>query len=310
MHGGCRVQQVALTVFRCLGWVALVAASMLVFVTGSDVGVRGVSANLVVVSDSGGASGSDTEWVLLAVQSEQLALADFTTGAFSTPLQTVSSKLHRSPKHLFNLDGRAASHEALNASAEDAWVAAALLGGLDIDVKQQRIVVSSDAAGVFVGDEVVDVVDVAGGGVVVSVLRGAETFDVALDADDDVLVSLRDVEVGGSTRPAVLLPAAVDGRSAGLVLALALFDSLEPGFADGLRVGATGGMCGDGAVVPIDGVALKVEAAVSHGVDVLLVPDQNFAEAFAAAAGTDLRVVGVSSLADAVDVLGLLERTI
>lgn len=92
---------------------------------------------------------------------------------------------------------------------------------------------------------------------------------------------------------------AVGGPSAGLALTLAILDELTPEDLTGGQLVATTGTIGlDGTVGLVGGVEQKVYAARRAGVDLFLVPTDEYDEA-AAAADDDLRVVPVDTLDDA-----------
>ena len=93
--------------------------------------------------------------------------------------------------------------------------------------------------------------------------------------------------------------------SAGLALTLAILDLVTPGeMTGGLDVATTGTIGFDGSVGPIGGVVQKMVAARDAGVDLFLVPANEY-EAAARHAG-DLRVESVASLEDALAVLAEL----
>jgi PDZ domain-containing protein len=90
----------------------------------------------------------------------------------------------------------------------------------------------------------------------------------------------------------------VAGPSAGLMLALALYDRLTPSDLTSARdIAGTGILDCAGAVEPIGGVEQKVVAAERHGAEVFLAPEENLDAA--RAASTDIEVVGVSTFDDA-----------
>ena len=94
----------------------------------------------------------------------------------------------------------------------------------------------------------------------------------------------------------------IAGPSAGLMFTLALYDRLTPDdLTAGRTIAGTGTIDCGGRVAPIGGVAQKVAAAESNGADVFLAPALNALDAREAAG--DIRVVSVSSFADAVDYL-------
>ena len=95
----------------------------------------------------------------------------------------------------------------------------------------------------------------------------------------------------------------VAGPSAGLVIALAVADLASPDdLAAGRRVAVTGTIEPGGAIGEVGGMDEKVAAAVAADADLLLVPPGVAAEATDLAEGR-VPVVGVSTLAEAIDVL-------
>lgn len=95
----------------------------------------------------------------------------------------------------------------------------------------------------------------------------------------------------------------VGGPSAGLAFTLALIDVLTPGeLTGGHRVATTGTIRLDGSVGPVGGTAQKAVGVRNAGYDVFLVPHAELEEVQAAAGG-DLTVIGVGTLAEALDAL-------
>ncbi|MFI6028788.1 PDZ domain-containing protein [Amycolatopsis magusensis] len=95
----------------------------------------------------------------------------------------------------------------------------------------------------------------------------------------------------------------VGGPSAGLMFALAIIDQLTEGeLVDGEHVAGTGEITERGEVNPIGGISFKVVAAREAGATTFLVPEDNCAEA-AAAAPDGLKLVKVSSLDGALTAL-------
>ncbi len=91
----------------------------------------------------------------------------------------------------------------------------------------------------------------------------------------------------------------VGGPSAGLAFALEIYDSLSGRKVGGeRRIVATGTVDIDGNVGPIGGVRQKAIGAARSGADVFVVPEQNAAEA-RAAAPPDLEIVSVSTFKEA-----------
>lgn len=97
----------------------------------------------------------------------------------------------------------------------------------------------------------------------------------------------------------------IGGPSAGLMIALTVFDEVSPeSLAAGRRIAGTGGITLDGTVTPIGGIGLKVLSADREGADVFLAPQPQLAAARQALpAGSEVDVVGVASFRDAVEVL-------
>jgi Lon-like protease len=95
------------------------------------------------------------------------------------------------------------------------------------------------------------------------------------------------------------------GPSAGLMIALAVFDKVDPvDLADGRLIAGTGTIGFDGTVGMISGVEQKVLAADREGVDVFLAPQDQLMEAQRGIpVGSDLRVIGVATFDEAVQAL-------
>lgn len=95
----------------------------------------------------------------------------------------------------------------------------------------------------------------------------------------------------------------IGGDSAGLAFTLSILDDLTPGeLTGGKRVAVTGTIDIKGDVGAIGGAAQKVAAARKAKADIVLVPEANFDEANASAAGR-IRVVAVRTLDQALEVL-------
>jgi len=100
---------------------------------------------------------------------------------------------------------------------------------------------------------------------------------------------------------------AIGGPSAGLAFTLALLDELTPGNLMGnVRVATTGTIEEDGTVGPIGALRQKTVAVRRAGAKVFLVPKAQSAAELAAArsaAGTDLRIIPVGTLDEALKAL-------
>lgn len=95
----------------------------------------------------------------------------------------------------------------------------------------------------------------------------------------------------------------IGGPSAGLAFALEIYDSLSGRhLLRGHRIAATGELDPLGDVIEIGGAKQKALGAIQAGADTFLVPKANLADARKAAGGK-LRVVGVSTFAQALRVI-------
>ncbi|WP_182523925.1 YlbL family protein [Nocardioides dongkuii] len=92
---------------------------------------------------------------------------------------------------------------------------------------------------------------------------------------------------------------AIGGPSAGLMFALAIYDTLTPGsLTGGETIAGTGTIDAEGRVGPIGGVQQKIAGARADGAGLFLVPPDNCAEALGAEAG-DMRLVRAETMHDA-----------
>jgi PDZ domain-containing protein len=106
-------------------------------------------------------------------------------------------------------------------------------------------------------------------------------------------------------RVSIELGERIGGPSAGLMFSLAIVDKLTPGpLTGGRHVAGTGTIALNGMVGPIGGIGQKIAGAENAGAEVFLVPAANCAEA--AQVDTDLTLVRVPRLSDAVDALEAL----
>lgn len=99
----------------------------------------------------------------------------------------------------------------------------------------------------------------------------------------------------------------VGGPSAGLAFTLAIIEELTPGeLTGGLKVAVTGEISLGGDVGEIGGLRQKTVAVLRENADAFLVPKSQMDEAVKQAAGTDLKVIGVSTLDEALTELAKL----
>jgi Lon-like protease len=95
----------------------------------------------------------------------------------------------------------------------------------------------------------------------------------------------------------------IGGPSAGMMFTLEIINQLTPeDITKGHRIAGTGTIDQDGVVGAIGGIKQKVFAAIDAGAEYVLVPASNYDDA-AAAAGDDIDVVEVGTIADALDFL-------
>lgn len=103
----------------------------------------------------------------------------------------------------------------------------------------------------------------------------------------------------------VNLDPALGGPSAGLMVALAIFERITPGDVAGDRIVAgTGAIDGAGTVSPVGGVREKLAGAERAGADIFFVPDSNCSDL--AGAESSVRIVSVGTLEDAIASLDML----
>ncbi len=147
------------------------------------------------------------------------------------------------------------------------------------------------------------------------VLRGRERVAVSLRTIASPITGDRKVPIiGAALGPAFRLPLGVTldsqnigGPSAGLAFALTIADVLIPeDLTRGHRVAVTGTIAIDGTVGLVGGVEFKVRAADHEGADVFLVPKAEVAEA--SAVDSDVMVIGVETLAEAIEALRRLSQ--
>lgn len=97
----------------------------------------------------------------------------------------------------------------------------------------------------------------------------------------------------------------IGGPSAGLIFALAVYDTLTPdSLTGGKDIAGTGTVDVDGNVGPIGGIQQKIVASEAAGAELFLVPPANCAAALGApGANTDIRLVRAETMSAAVEAL-------
>jgi Lon-like protease len=92
----------------------------------------------------------------------------------------------------------------------------------------------------------------------------------------------------------------IGGPSAGMVFALAIYDTMTPGtLLDGMHIAGTGTISAEGEVGAIGGIQQKIAASSDEGASLFLAPAGNCDEAALADPG-DMRVVRIETLDDAI----------
>lgn len=103
--------------------------------------------------------------------------------------------------------------------------------------------------------------------------------------------------------PVVVDAGEIGGPSAGLLIALTVYDLADEGdLTDGRVIAGTGTIDGQGNVGPVGGVEQKIEAALDAGAGIFLAPIEEVDQA-RAAAGDRLRIVEVATLQEAIEAL-------
>lgn len=212
-------------------------------------------------------------------------------------------------------------------SQEDAAVVALRAAGVDVPEKVMvaQVIVGAPADGVLhvddqivgvEGDEVTDTESVrsrlqdveAGQAADIEILRDGErvTLEVPTKEDEETGRTI----VGVYLAPLYDMPydvkveaGNVGGPSAGLMFALAIYDTITPGtLTEGKSFAGTGTISGNGSVGPIGGITQKMYAARQADVQVFLAPAGNCPEVVAGRPD-GLTVVPVSTFDEAEQVV-------
>lgn len=209
------------------------------------------------------------------------------------------------------------------ASAQDAAIAAAFTKlGEDVDeVSVAEVTKDAPAAGklkaddvvTMVGDKAVDTPEE----VVAEVqkVEPGDTVELTIERKDKTLTqTIKTGEKDGKAFIGVSLGAtyefpydvkitldpAIGGPSAGLMMALSVYDTLTEGPLTGeKKIAGTGTIDGDGNVGPIGGIQQKIPGAAADGAELFLVPAGNCQDVEGAENG-DMRLTRVENLDDAV----------
>ena len=104
-------------------------------------------------------------------------------------------------------------------------------------------------------------------------------------------------------RVSVNIPDSIGGPSAGLMMSLAIYDTLTPGsLTDGADIAGTGTITPSGEVGPIGGIQQKIAAARDAGAELFLVPADN-CDSIGGVDTGDMRLARASTMHRAVETL-------
>ena len=211
--------------------------------------------------------------------------------------------------------GLRAAGRDVTVSGEGARVVATVPGAPAEDVlRQEDVITAVDGEDVELASELSALLSgrEAGDEVELTVRRDGEERTETIELDVlsrlgtpgiGVLVSTVELAIDLPVEVAPTPEARIGGASAGLMIALAMYDAATPSPLVGdRRVAGTGTMDLSGRVGAVSGVDEKVRGAVLAGAEVFLVPPVHEDEA-RRAAPDDLRVVVVDTLDEAVDAL-------
>lgn len=170
------------------------------------------------------------------------------------------------------------------------------------------VVVSVDGRAVSQPEDVVDAVTAHEPGETVTFVLQRD--DIELTEQVETIAAEDDgrAVVGFTPVPGFDLPIEIDigiderigGPSAGMIFAVAIYDSMTPGaLLDGQHVAGTGEISPDGEVRPIGGIQQKIAAAADDGARLFLAPAANCEEAAGGNNG-DMLVVPVATLTESI----------
>lgn len=118
-----------------------------------------------------------------------------------------------------------------------------------------------------------------------------------------VLISTVNQQISLPKEVTVAENSRIGGASAGLMMALTVFDRMEPSdLTDGRAVAGSGTVDTSGNVGPVGGIAQKVRGAELTDARIFLVSDEQVEEA-RRAAGDELEVIGVGTVREAIEAL-------
>ncbi|KRE95274.1 hypothetical protein ASG76_06320 [Nocardioides sp. Soil774] len=176
-------------------------------------------------------------------------------------------------------------------------------------LKVRDVLLEVDGTKVTQAQDVVDAVDRARAGQPIRfvVRRGDEqvTTDITpKKVGEDLRVGITPgVGFDFPYRVSVDIADNIGGPSAGLMMSLAIYDTLTPGsVTDGFDIAGTGTITPDGKVGPIGGIQQKIAAARDAGADLFLVPADN-CDGIGGVDPGDMRLAKATTMHSAVETL-------
>jgi len=236
------------------------------------------------------------------------------TGVDDTEFEEAQRELFRESAVVAAAVGLRAAGEDVEISGQGALVAGLLPGGPAEGVLDQGDVITAvDGMPVAVASDLISALGTrsAGDEVALAVRRDGTDQEVRLRLGTVEGVDQPAIGVGVTTLDLdVELPFPVDvdqggigGPSAGLLIALTVYDLADPGdLTAGRSIAGTGTIDLDGDVGPVGGVDSKVVAAREAGASVFLVPAGEVALA-QSAAGDDIEIIPVATVEEAITAL-------
>lgn len=231
------------------------------------------------------------------------------------------AEFQEAQRQLFRESAEVAAAVGLRAAGEDVTISGdgALVAGLLPDspavgvLEEGDVITSLDGAEVAIASDLISALGTrsAGDGVVLGVRRDGADQEIPLRLGTVEGVEQAAIGIAVTTEGldvALPFPVAVDqggigGPSAGLLIALTVYDLTDPGdLAAGRTIAGTGTIELDGDVGPVGGVDAKVVAARAAGATVFLVPADEI-DLARQAAGDDIQVIPVETVDDAIEAL-------
>lgn len=176
-------------------------------------------------------------------------------------------------------------------------------------LKVRDVLLEVDGTRITQAQDVVDAVDRARAGQPIRfvVRRGDEevTTDITpKKVGEDLRVGITPgVGFDFPYRVSVDIADNIGGPSAGLMMSLAIYDTLTPGsVTDGFDIAGTGTITPDGTVGPIGGIQQKIAAARDAGADLFLVPADN-CDGIGGVDPGDMRLAKATTMHSAVETL-------